>query len=157
MMTVLALDPGNTVGWCRSDGRNGVVALAAYADKGEALSVFQNWLSDQFAVQPTMMLLVERPFFHRPSLLADFTNALIWTAHATAFRFDVPRHERSADDVRRYLLGRARRKKMETEPEFDRAILAAVQARGFFPTSEHSADAAALLLACEDRQPRIAA
>ena len=156
-MSVLALDPGKNVGWCRSDGSSGVFDCAPYADRGEAIALFARWLSDQFTRTPTMYLAVERPFFMRMSALADFTYGLIWTAHATAYLYDVPRTERRADDVRKWLIGRSRRRKDEGEVAFDAAIMAAVQARGFYPTTPHAADAAALLCMCEQVQVRAVA
>jgi uncharacterized membrane protein len=156
-MTVLALDPGLRTGWCRSDGTNGVFDMSGYADRGEALALFQRWLADGLATRPTMYLAVEKPYFGFQNEVTDFTNALIWTANATAWLHDVPRTQRRADDVRKALLGRCRKLKGETTAAFDAVILGAVQARGFYPTSEHAADAAALLCVVEGIGERVAA
>ena len=158
-MSVLSIDPGKRVGWCRSDGRNGVIENGRYADHGEAIAKFSEWLGDQFKTTPTLYLAIERPFFREGQRGADFVHGLIWTAHAVAFLHDVARHEETADHVRKWLLGRCRRRKTEgeTEREFDAEIMAAVQARGFYPTSEHAADAAALLCFCEKIAVRVAA
>lgn len=157
-MTVLALDPGLRTGWCRGDGRNGVLDLSGYSDRGEAIAIFQRWLADEFAQHPTLYLATEKPFhFSRPSAISDFTGGLLWAANAVAWMYDVPRTQRSAADVRKWLIGRPRRRKGESEKEFDAAILAAVQAHGFHPASEHSADAAALLIACEAHREPMAA
>lgn len=155
-MTALALDPGLRLGWCRSDGTNGVLDLSVYTDRGAATFAVQCWLADQFS-QPTRVVYLERPFFVRMHAMAEFTYWLIGAIHASASAYDIPRHEEKADDVRKALIGRCRRKKLESDAAFDRVILAAVQEHGFNPTSEHAADAAALLIVCEGLQRRVAA
>lgn len=156
-MSVLALDPGLRIGWCRSDGSNGVVDLSIYTDRGAAVFAFQCWMADQLSTQPTRMLLIERPVFFRMTAMADFTYGLVWAAHAAASAYDVPRHERSVNEVRKAIIGRCRRQKLESDKAFDRVILAAVNEHGFYPTTEHAADAAALLIVCEGLQRRVAA
>ena len=82
------------------------------------------------------------------------------TAHALAWSRAIPRTDRSAGEVRTWLLGFSTVSKA-TEPSkaarvrlLDKLILAGVRGRGFDPSDEHAADAAALLLCVEKTADR---
>lgn len=130
-----------------------------YQDRGEAIALFQRFLSDQFATKKTTTLLLERPFFREGAKGADFVYGLIWAAHATAWLYGVNRREMTANDVRKWLIGRTRKNTDagETKSQFQKVIRAAVEARGYFVESVHAVDAAALLIACEKIPAREAA
>lgn len=146
-MTLLALDPGLSLGWACSDGRSGTLNLKAFPDRGLALVFFSNWLQGE--IRRHDLLVIETPVLRAASRYADFQHGLVWTAHSVAARHNVARREYRADEVRKHLLGRARRKKGETVREFDAEIRAKVEALGYDPDTEHAADACALLcLAC---------
>lgn len=142
-MTTLALDPGLSLGWACSDGRSGTLNLKTFSDRGEALVFFQNWLQGE--IRRHTLLVIETPVLRAASRYADFQHGLVWAAHSVAARHKVARKEYRADEVRKNLLGRARRKKGETVREFDADIRAKVEALGYDPDTEHAADACALL------------
>lgn len=140
----LALDPGFNVGWARADGRTGILNLTTYDDHGHALAVFHDWLDGELTREPPAYLAVERAIFVGRMKDADLTLAMIRVAHMVAWSHDVPRVEKTAQEVRGWLVGKYRGAK---DPE----IIAAVNARGFRVKKSHEADAAALLCACEMR------
>jgi len=142
-MTILALDPGLSLRWACSDGRSGTLNLKAFPDRGLALVFFSNWLQEE--IRRHDLLVIETPVLRAASRYADFQHGLVWTAHSVAARHNVVRREYRADEVRKRLLGRARRKKGETVREFDAEIRAKVEALGYDPDTEHAADACALL------------
>ncbi len=154
---ILALDIGATVGWARSDGACGFAEFK-YDDHGRALAAFSDWLEGMLDMGPLVTLGIERPFGS-----AAFTHRLTMlmegVAHMHAYTRDIPRTDRSAGQVRKWLLGfatlpkepglsKAKRDKM-----MDRLVLAAVRARGFNPSTEHAADAAAVICMLEQRMP----
>lgn len=142
----LALDPGSSfLGWCRSDGMCGTFRLKDYTDKGAGLAAFQIWLEGQCR-EGLAGLIIERPGHHMRATNADLVHGILWTAHATAFRYGIARKEMRADSVRKALIGRARRIVGESVKAFDAEMRRAVEVAGYSPTNEHEADAAALLL-----------
>lgn len=156
-MAVLALDLGVTVGWARSDGRSGTFTVKGIPDHGQRLAMFSDWLETMLDETPLVYLAVERGFGGN-NISGRLTTAMELTAHALAWSRNVPRTDRSADTVRKFLLGFARISKT-VEPSkarrdrlMDKAVLESVRARGFNPASEHAADAAALL-ACVEQRP----
>ncbi len=142
-MTVLALDPGKVVGWARP-GHAGTLDISHCADEGEAIAIFMRWLADELSENRPVYLAVERPIFARAIRNADFTTALARAAHAIAWMHDVPRHELTADQVRKKVFGKAR-------GHTDRDRIAKARALGFDLASDHAADAALLLVAAEGR------
>ena len=155
-MTVLALDIGKTTGWARSDGRSGTFCISQHADHGQALGAFSDWIEAMLDEAPLVYLAVERGFGGN-NASGRLTTAMELTAHMHAFARDVPRTDRSAPQVRKWLLGYAT-VGVAAEPSkaarvrlLDKAIMAGVRARGFDPKDEHAADAAALLLMVENR------
>lgn len=161
---VLALDVGAAVGWARSDGASGTLDLAPYVfasspecDHGRACAVFADWLDAQLHAVGT--LATERAVFGRGNSLAGLVQGLLHVAYMQAWAHRVARAEASADEWRRWLLGRARwpraegQNKRQAARAMDAAIVAAVRARGFAPADEHAADAAGLLSYIERRAP----
>jgi Holliday junction resolvasome RuvABC endonuclease subunit len=146
----LSLDPGFRTGWARSDGRTGILDLSVYEDHGHAAAVFHDWLDKELTRDRPISLAVERAIFTGRMKHADLTLALIRIAHMVAWSHDVPRTEKTAQEVRGWLVGKYR-------GATDAEVIAAVNARGFRVTKSHEADAAALLCACECRQIRQAA
>jgi hypothetical protein len=156
-VSILALDIGATVGWARSDGRSGSASFVQ-TDHGWSLAMFSDWIEEQLA-EPTAKLVIERPFGsaafrHRLTLLME------GVAHMHAAARNIPRTDRTANEVRKWLLGfsvlpkQPGESKAERTREMDKLVLAAVRARGFNPLDEHAADACALLCAVECRMPR---
>lgn len=158
-MTVLALDLGLRTGWARSDGRSGVFRPDHGGDHGKALALFSDWLEAMLDAEPLVTLAVERGFGGN-NASGRLTTAMELTAHALAWCRDIPRTDRGALEVRKWLLGFSRMPKQPGESaaartrEMDKLVLAAVRARGFNPDTEHAADACALLAMIEQRQPR---
>jgi hypothetical protein len=157
-VSTLALDIGVRTGWARSDGRCGTEAFLQ-KDHGHALAAFSDWIEAMLEDEPTMMLAIERPFGsaafrHRLTLLME------GVAHMHAWCRDIPRTDKNSSEVRKWLLGFATLPKQPGESkaartrEIDKLVLAAVRARGFDPSSEHAADACALLCCVEGRMPR---
>lgn len=159
-MSALALDIGFTCGWARSDGRSGVQSFLQ-PDHGEALAMFSDWIDAMLDETPLVYLAIEQSFFGGvPTSRGRITMQMTGIAHAAAWARDIPRVERSADQVRKFLLGFARISK-KTVPskigrtrQMDSSVLAAVRARGFYPDDEHAADACGLLACVEGIQPR---
>lgn len=139
-MNVLAIDPGRSVGWARSTGQCGELALGKYVDEGEAVAVFQRWLADQLSEDKPDTLVIERAFFTARIRNADFTAALVRIAHATAWMHEVPRAELTADKIRLEVFGQSRGLD-------DKARVQRIRAMGWNVTSDHVADAVALLTA----------
>jgi hypothetical protein len=160
-VSVLALDLGCTVGWARSDGRNGSWAPEYNGDHGMAACQFSDWIEAMLDEVPLMTVAIERPVLRTVAApAARLTLGFEFVTHMRANARDIPRTERNADTVRRWLVGFARVGKA-AEPSktarsrlLDKAVLAAVQARGFLPTDEHAADAIALLCMIEQRSIR---
>ena len=153
-MSVLALDLGKSCGWARSDGRSGVFSVAGQPDHGQALALFSDWIEAMLDETPLNYLAVERGFGGN-NASGRLTTAMELTAHAHAWARAILRTDRSAVQVRKWLLGYGAIGK-HVEPSkaarvrrMDAAVLAAVQARGWWPDSEHAADAAALLCCVE--------
>ena len=155
---ILALDIGKNTAWARSDGTSGHRVFGD-EDHGLALSKFSRWLGHMLDDERPVYLAVERAFVgssNNPNL--RLTGAMELTAHALAAARDIPRTDRSADQVRKYLLGFGRLppsddSKAQRTRDFDKLVLAAVRARGFYPASEHEADACALLCCVDQRMP----
>ena len=155
-MSVLALDLGKTTGWARSDGRSGAFTVGQYDDHGQALAMFDDWLDAMLDETPLVYLAVERGFGGN-NANGRLTTAMELTAHALAWSHDIPRTDRGASEVRKWLLGYSR-VGVDAEPSkaarirlLDKAIMAGVRARGFTPATEHAADACALLCMVENR------
>lgn len=156
-MTVLALDVGVNVGWARPHGRCGVLSLAGLDDHGQALAKFSDWIDAELDREPLVYLAVERGFGGK-NAVGRLTTAMELTAHAAAWARCIRRTDRAAIQVRKWLLGYGAIGKA-VEPSraartrrMDACVLAAVQARGWWPDSEHAADACALL-ACVEKLP----
>lgn len=146
-MTILAIDPGCRTGIALSNGSSETLDFRKHDDIAKAACEFQRILLSFFQSDHVKRLVIERPFFSRYSKHTYLTLALINAAHMVACKHDIPRHELGADQVRKTLLGRARRLKGEPVSAFDRHICKAVEKKGFHPRTEHEADAAALLIA----------
>jgi Holliday junction resolvasome RuvABC endonuclease subunit len=147
---ILALDPGFRTGWARSDGRTGILDLSGHDDHGQALAMYHDWLDGELTRDRPVALAIERAIFTGRMQHADLTLSMIRVAHMVAWSHDVPRTEKTAQEVRGWLVGKYRGAK-------DAEVIAAVNARGFQVKKSHEADAAALLCACECRQARLAA
>lgn len=154
---ILALDCGVRLGWARSDGATGTLDLRPYDDHGEALAMFRYWLGK--TMHGCAELAVERGFGGNGAS-GRLTTALELTAHSMAFGAGIPRTDRSANEVRKWLLGYAAIS-VKAEPSkaarvrmLDAAVLQAVRNRGFSCESEHAADAAALLICVRDQGAR---
>ena len=151
-MTVLAIDPGLTTGWARTDGRTGAFSIKHFDDHGQALAMWSDWLEAELKREPLVYLAIERAWLTGGRFAnGDLTLAMVRLAHAIAWSVDVARTEKSAGDVRKALIGRARRRKGETTREFDTELRSAVEARGLLCATPHAVDAAALLLVMEGR------
>jgi hypothetical protein len=155
-MAVLALDLGVTTGWARSNGQSGAFSVKGIPDHGQALAMFSDWIDGMLDEAPLVYLAVERGFGGN-NAVGRLTTAMELTAHAAAYARQVPRTDRSAVTVRKWLLGYAR-VGVDAEPSkaarvrlLDKAVMAGVRARGFSPANEHAADAAALLCCVEER------
>ena len=104
------------------------------------MGLFQRWLADQLSLDRPSYLLLERAFFTSRIRNGDFTAALVRIAHATAWMHDVPRRELTANAVRKAVFGRSR-------GVSDRERIDAIRALGWKVTSNHAADACALIIA----------
>lgn len=162
-MTALAIDPGVRTGWARSDGSTGALDLSAYADHGQALAVWCDWLDAELTARPPAFVAIERAFLSRGGAAADLTKGLIGVAHMMAFSHAVSRCEHAADQVRDWLFGARRtwRAIKQDAPSkaagvrrLDASIRREVEARGFRVADEHAGDAAALLSFVERRAVR---
>lgn len=162
-MTTLALDIGAShCGWARSDWRCGSWspkdAPGYDGDHGMALAMFHDWLDAMLAQEQVDCLAIERPF-GTASFTSRLTMLMEGVAHMVAWSRKVDRTDRTANEVRKGLLGFATLPKQFGESkaartrELDRLVLAAVRARGFNPPNEHAADACALLVCVECRKP----
>lgn len=153
-VTVLALDIGLACGWARTHGRSGVFSVRGIADHGQALALFSDWIDGMLDEEPILYLAVERGYGGNGAS-GRLKTAMEGVAHAAAWARSIQRTDRSPGEVRKWLLGfgaiskAAEPSKAARERRMDRAVLAAVQARGWWPDSEHAADAAALLACCE--------
>lgn len=146
---ILAIDPGLSLGWCRSsDCRGGVLNLAKYEDYGEAVSAFTDWLDAVLTPpQRPQLLIIERTWhtpFRKRSAVSDLTEWLVGAAHAVAWSRCVERHERPANEARKFLTGNGKAK--------DDTVIAALHTLGFFPRTPHEADAAALICLVQNRR-----
>lgn len=152
---ILALDVGTTCGWARSSGANGYAEFK-YDDRGRALANFSDWLEAEMDRERPTLLAIERPF-GSVGYIHHLTMLMQGTAHAIAWSRKIDRTERTADQVRKALLGFARLPKNDDSKaqrtrDLDKLVLAAVRARGFEAVNEHAADACALVCAIEGRQ-----
>ena len=148
---ILALDIGaHNTGWARSDGTSGTWRAEDVSDHGGVLALFSDWMETELDRGVTL-LAVERVFGGNGAM-GRLTTAMEGAAHALAWCRKIKRTDRSANQVRKWLLGYARprgtfgQSKAARVRALDAAIMDAVRARGFYPSSEHAADAAALLL-----------
>lgn len=146
-MIILAIDPGCLTGIALSNKKSETVDFRKYDDIAGASCKFQKILPDYFQKNNIQQLIIERPFFQRHSKDTDLTNALIWGAHFIAYLKNISRTELTANQARKNLIGRARKKSDEPVKAFDKIICSAVKKEGFNPHSEHEADAAALIVA----------
>jgi Holliday junction resolvasome RuvABC endonuclease subunit len=146
-MTSLALDPGLRTGFARSDGTSGIIDLSSFDDHGRAAAYFHDWLDQELRDHPPVFVAIESHFTsrRRRDQHASLTEWLCGLAHMVAWSHDIPRCERSATEVRRWLTGNPKAR--------DREVIPAVRIRGFAPSTPHAADAAALLCAVECRAP----
>lgn len=148
-MTILAIDPGCRTGIALSDFTSETLDFKKHDDIAKASCEFRRILLSYFKSDPICRIIIERPFFNMHSKHTYLTISLINVAHMVAFENNIPRNELSAAQVRKTLLGRARRMKEESVSTFDRCIFEAVEKKGFHPRTEHEADAAALLIVYE--------
>lgn len=146
-MNILAIDPGVKTGVALSNKNSITLDFNNYDDIAEAGLYFQKFLLKYISTFDIARIVIERPFFQRHSKHTDLTIALIWSIHFIACLKNIPRFEFTADQARKNLIGRARKKSNEPVKEFDKVISNAVKKNGFNPSSEHEADAAALILA----------
>ena len=154
---ILALDIGaHNTGWARSDGASGTWRAEDVSDHGGVLALFSDWMEAELDRGVTL-LAVERVFGGNGAM-GRLTTAMEGASHAAAWCRKIERTDASADQVRKWLLGYARIS-VKKEPSkaartrmLDAAVLNAVRERGFNPTSEHAADAAALLLMVRERR-----
>ncbi len=153
---ILALDIGLSTGWARSDNTSGTWRAEDVTDHGGVLALFDDWLGAQLDCGVTL-LAVERVFGGNGAM-GRLTTAMEGAAHASAWCRRINRTDRSAGEVRKWLLGyaaisvKAEPSKAARVRRLDAAIMDAVQTRGFYPTTEHAADAAALLCMVEGRK-----
>lgn len=156
---ILGLDLGINTGWARSDGRSGVFSVKGLADHGEALARFSDWVEAMLDEAPLVCLAIERGFGGN-NAVGRLTTAMELTAHMHAYTRCIPRTDRGADEVRKWLVGQARisskvePSKAQRTRDMDKLVLAGVRARGFDPANEHAADACALVCMVEQRMPR---
>jgi hypothetical protein len=157
-VSALALDLGKRVGWARSNGLCGIAEFMQ-DDHGMALAMFTDWLEAMLDAEQLRLLCVERGFGGN-NANGRLTTAMELTAHALAWSRVIARTDRSANEVRKWLVGFSRvgkpgeMSKAARSKLMDKAVLAAVRLRGFDPHSEHAADACALLACVENRQVR---
>lgn len=156
-MTVLALDVGLCCGWARPHGRSGMFTVRGIADHGQALALFSDWIDEMLDEEPLIYLAVERGYGGN-NASGRLKTAMEGMAHAAAWARNINRTDRSPGEVRKWLLGFGAISKA-VEPfkaardrRMDSAVMEAVQARGWWPDSEHAADAAALLC-CVEKVP----
>ena len=135
---ILALDPGERIGWARSDWTCGTLDLTGpfKRDQGEALDAFLSWLMNEFV--GCVLVVIERPFGRHPSSI--ITPSIISAiTHTLAYQLGVDRREMAVSTIRKLALGSGKAKKAE--------VLPAMLAAGWPCRNDHEADAAALLMA----------
>lgn len=133
---ILALDPGERVGWATSGGACGTLDLSAVfkEDVGRACDQFAAWLRPR--LMHCRLLVIERAF-GRAAFTSTTPDGLTFVAHMEAWRHAVRRREATASQVKKAVTGSGRAKKAE--------VIAAVRALGYAPPTDHAADACALL------------
>jgi len=148
---ILGLDPGLRTGWALSAGRCGTFDLRIeYAeDQGKAGALFARWLADVIVERGVSTVVIERPFGRHPS--TEFAVYLARRAHEVAWVHHVRRHEFTPSAMKKLVAGDGRASKA--------AVMARIEliGRWAFITSDHEADAAALVLAFERMSAREAA
>ena len=136
---VLALDVGNSTGWCvYHPGRDTLHGIwtSPGLDVGAHLSSFCFWLEDMISDHRPAIIAMERPLGSR-----RFTNSLATSfcevAHMVAHRMSVPRREFTASEVKKATTGNGNADK--------RDVMAAVRERfGVQCLTTHEADAVAV-------------
>lgn len=134
---IFAIDPGRTTGWAwEGGGTCGAVSFPA-TDQAVSGVAWRHWLLDQIADLRPTVLAVERAFMgrHRD---ADWTPHLIRVAHEVAYLHDIPRVELAAVSVRKRVFGKGR-------GVTDKERIAFMRSHDWDATTDHEADAAALL------------
>lgn len=135
-MVVLALDVGLTTGWALSSGECGETSFSHCGDLGARVHAFHGWLADMLAEHQPARLVMERPF-GRAGFTSDLPLILCGVAHGVAHAHEVPRSEVTASQVKKAVTGKGNAKK--------RAVIVGVEALGWAPSSDHAADAAAVI------------
>jgi Holliday junction resolvasome RuvABC endonuclease subunit len=147
---ILGLDPGLRTGWALSNGRCGTIDLRSeYAeDQGKAGALFARRLADVIVEHGVCTVVIERPFGRHPS--TEFAVYLARRAHEVAWVHHVRRHEFTPSGMKKLVAGDGRAAKA--------GVMAAVERAGRWAfTSDHEADAAALVLAFERMSAKEAA
>ena len=141
---ILALDIATQTGWARrtEDGIIFGTHSFAHLPKDHALigRKFHWWLTDLIAEQgKPSEVIIEQPFFMQRSPMAGvFLHKLCHEAHRVAELQKIPRFEYAPTTVKKFMTGSGRAKKPE--------MMEAVKAKGYDITTDHEADAIAILL-----------
>lgn len=146
-MTILAIDPGINTSIAISTNHTETVRYSIKEDMGGIMCRFGLLLDELIKRHGVDTILIERAFFGRNGHAMDVTNAIINEAHRQGYINHLKRVEYNSMTVRKWLIGRGKRKKGESVKDFDKEIKDAVVQSGFNPKNEHEADAAALICA----------
>lgn len=129
---ILALDISTKTGWATSDGRSGVCDLTKFEDHANKALIFEKWLGK---FSDATLWVIERPLGFGSRVYT--VNGLVWTAHMTAKRLNIPRSEVQVNTWRKAVLGNGRAKKAD-------AIRWAKE-RGHDPKTDDEAEALCIL------------
>ena len=99
---IAALDIAQVTGWACSDLRSGIVDLTHYEDHATKGMVFEGWLKNE--IGHCSAWIIERPMGFGSNVYT--VNGLVWTAHMTAKRLNIPRAEVTASTWRKAILGK---------------------------------------------------
>lgn len=139
---ILAIDPGVTTGWARSDGALGTLDYKG-ALWGEVSHSFSGWLADQISEDGVTSIVYEQVFVRHQG--TDMASGIVWDALRTAHIHGLPVPRSVSPQARCRAVG-VPNTKMPTEQR-KRAVFDAVRASGWAPMNFHEADAVAILLA----------
>ena len=106
---IAAFDIAQVTGWACSDGRSGIVDLTLYDDHATKGLVFARWLETE--LRRATLWVIERPLGFGSNIYT--TNGLVFTAHMTAKRLNIPRAEVTAPVWRKAVLGKGNAKKAD--------------------------------------------
>lgn len=140
MTNVLCIDPSTKTGICtRIDGVVDHYTLNL-KDGGEDYAemgwYFLNHLKHLMAYDQIDVMVIERPgrLF---GAAACILNGIVWQAHMIAHDFKMQRHEVTPSQLKKFTTGKGNCNKA--------AMIAAVEAMGYEPEDDNSADAIAIL------------